>query len=97
MMEINRELILKLESLAQLELTESERLHMQTDLQNILQMVNKLQEIDTEGLDPLVHLGTTQVFLREDVAGNQLTTSQALQNARVKDDQYFLVPKVIEQ
>lgn len=96
-MEINRELILKLESLAQLELTETERLHMQTDLQNILQMVNKLQEIDTEGLEPLVHLGTTQVSLREDVAGNQLTTSQALQNARVKDDQYFLVPKVIEQ
>lgn len=96
-MEINRDLILKLESLAQLELTESERLHMQADLQNILQMVNKLQEIDTEGLEPLVHLGTTQVSLREDVAGNQLTTSQALQNARVKDDQYFLVPKVIEQ
>lgn len=96
-MEINRDLILKLESLAQLELTESERLHMQTDLQNILQMVNKLQEIDTEGLEPLVHLGTSQVSLREDVAGNQLTTSQALQNARVKDDQYFLVPKVIEQ
>jgi aspartyl-tRNA(Asn)/glutamyl-tRNA(Gln) amidotransferase subunit C len=96
-MEINRDLILKLESLAQLELTESERLHMQADLQNILQMVNKLQEIDTGGLEPLVHLGTTQVALREDVAGNPLTTAQALQNARVKDDQFFLVPKVIEQ
>jgi len=96
-MEINRDLILKLESLAQLELTDSERVHMQTDLQNILQMVNKLREIDTDGLEPLVHMGTTQVFLREDVSGTQLTTSQALQNARVKDDHYFLVPKVIEQ
>ena len=96
-MEINRDLILKLESLAQLELTDSEREHMQTDLQNILQMINKLPEINTDGLEPLIHLGTKQVSLREDVSGSQLITSQALQNARVKDDHYFLVPKVIEQ
>lgn len=96
-MEINRDLILKLETLAQLELTEAERMHMQTDLQNILQMVNKLQDINTEGLVPLVHLGTDQVPLRDDRIGHQLSTAQALQNARVKDDHYFLVPKVIEQ
>jgi len=96
-MEINRDLILKLETLAQLELTELERMQMQVDLKNILQMVNKLQDIDTEGLEPLVHLGTDHAPLRNDIPDLTLSTDQALQNARIKDDHYFLVPKVIEQ
>lgn len=96
-MEINRDLILKLENLAQLELTEPERLEMQADLKNILTMVDKLGEIDTQGLEPLVHLGTSESPLRDDKIGAQLTPDQALQNASLKDDHYFLVPKVIEK
>jgi aspartyl-tRNA(Asn)/glutamyl-tRNA(Gln) amidotransferase subunit C len=96
-MQVNRELILKLESLAQLELSEEERTLMQTDLEHIISMVNKLQEIDTGGLDPLVHLGNDQSILREDVVRGQLSREDALSNAGIKDDKYFLVPKVIEK
>ena len=96
-MEIDRDLILKLESLAQLELTETERLQMQGDLQQILHMVDKLQEINTDGLEPLVYLGSDQSPLRTDDAASQLSTGESLQNALMKDEPYFLVPKVIEK
>lgn len=96
-MQVNRELILKLESLAQLELSEDERTLMQIDLEHIISMVNKLQEIDTTGLEPLVHLGNDHTLLREDVIKGQLSKEAALANATKKDDNYFLVPKVIEK
>ncbi len=96
-MQVNRDLILKLESLSQLELSEGERELMQHDLQNIIDMVDRLNEINTDGLEPLVHLGTDQSQLREDAVGDQLNRNDALDNASVKDEKYFLVPKVIEK
>jgi aspartyl-tRNA(Asn)/glutamyl-tRNA(Gln) amidotransferase subunit C len=94
---VDRELILKLESLSQLELSEEERKSMQVDLENMIQMVNKLQEIDTDGLEPLVHLGADESLLREDIIRGQLSRQEALTNAALHDEKYFLVPKVIEK
>jgi aspartyl-tRNA(Asn)/glutamyl-tRNA(Gln) amidotransferase subunit C len=96
-MQIDHDLILKLEMLAQLELSDDERGHLQKDLENIIKMVDKLQEIDTTDLEPLVHLGNANAILREDVPGPQLSRSEALANASIKDELYFLVPKVIEK
>ena len=96
-MEINRDLILKLETLAQLELTEDERRRMQGELQQIFQMIDKLQEINTEGLEPLVYLGADHSPLRKDESPSSLPVKEALQNARFKEEPYFIVPKVIEK
>lgn len=94
---VDRELILRLENLAQLELSEDERVSMQIDLENMIQMINKLQEIDTTGLEPLVHLGSDESLLREDTILDQLPRVDALSNATTHDTNYFLVPKVIEK
>jgi aspartyl-tRNA(Asn)/glutamyl-tRNA(Gln) amidotransferase subunit C len=96
-MQIDRALILKLETLAQLELSEEERKMMQIDLEHIITMVDKLKEIDTKGLEPLVHLGNDVSLLRDDIIGHQLSKNDALSNASSKDENYFLVPKVIEK
>lgn len=96
-MEVDRDLILNLEQLAQLELSEEERILLQKDLENIIEMVDKLQEIDTNGLESLVHLGNDNSIVRQDLPGIQLTRSESLSNASVQDGQYFLVPKVIEK
>ena len=96
-MQIDHDLILKLEMLAQLELSDDERGHLQKDLENIIGMVDKLQEIDTTGVEPLVHLGNTNAIIRDDQPGYQLSRSEALANASIKDELYFLVPKVIEK
>jgi len=94
---VDRELILKLESLSQLELSENERVSMQVDLENMIQMINKLQEVDTIGLDPLVHLGSDASQLREDMINGQLSRVEALLTASTHDEKYFIVPKVIEK
>ena len=53
-MEINDALILKLEKLSRLELNTDDRAVIKQDLKSILEMIDKLQEVDTEGEEPLI-------------------------------------------
>ena len=83
-MQIDKELILKLETLARLELSEAERDKLQGSLNDILKMVEKLDELDTAGVEPLVYINEDAHVLRDDVvrlaasveaAGGSATTS----------------------
>jgi aspartyl-tRNA(Asn)/glutamyl-tRNA(Gln) amidotransferase subunit C len=97
MVEVTEALILKLETLARLELTESERHEIKQDLEAILEMVEKLEEVETDGIEPLTHLNSGPQVLRSDMVGNQLTEEEALRNAPDKQPPYFRVPKVISR
>jgi aspartyl-tRNA(Asn)/glutamyl-tRNA(Gln) amidotransferase subunit C len=94
-MEIDRELILKLETLARLELSEQEREKLRGSLNDILKMVDKLNELNTEGVVPLVYINEEVNVMREDLVKNQLTSAEALSNAPEHNEQFFKVPKVI--
>ena len=52
-------------------------------------MVDRLNEINTDGLEPLVHWVRINLQLREDAVGDQLNRNDALDNASVKDEKYF--------
>jgi aspartyl-tRNA(Asn)/glutamyl-tRNA(Gln) amidotransferase subunit C len=95
-MQIDTTLISRLEKLARLQLDDTERAKLTGDLQRILDMVDKLQELDTEGVEPLVYLSASENALREDEIARQLTQAEALLNAPKQDGQFFRVPKVIE-
>ncbi len=95
-MQIDTTLISRLEKLARLQLDDAERAKLTGDLQRILNMVDKLQELDTTGVAPLVYLNEEVNALRDDETANQLTRDEALQNAPKHDGQFFRVPKVIE-
>ncbi|GLR16246.1 Asp-tRNA(Asn)/Glu-tRNA(Gln) amidotransferase subunit GatC [Portibacter lacus] len=95
-MEINDELINKLEHLSKLSLSEAEREIMKKDLGNILQMVDKIQEVDTSNVEPLMHVNEDVNVLREDVARNEITNEEALRNAPSSSAPYISVPKVID-
>jgi aspartyl-tRNA(Asn)/glutamyl-tRNA(Gln) amidotransferase subunit C len=95
-MQVDAALISRLEKLARLQLPEAERARLAGDLTNILGLVEKLQELDTEGVEPLVYLSVQESPLRSDIIGYQLDTATALKNAPQQDGQYFRVPKVIE-
>jgi aspartyl-tRNA(Asn)/glutamyl-tRNA(Gln) amidotransferase subunit C len=95
-MQIDRDLILKLENLAKLELSDLERERLGLDLTNILQMVEKLQELDTSNVEPLTYISDVVNQLREDEIKGQVTNEQALSNAPEKNEPYFKVPKVIQ-
>ncbi len=96
-MKIDKDLILKLEHLSKLQLTEEERKNMIGDLNNILKMVDKLNEIDTEGVEPLTYMTEAVNVFREDEIKNQLSREEALKNAPKTDGKFFQVPKVIKK
>jgi aspartyl-tRNA(Asn)/glutamyl-tRNA(Gln) amidotransferase subunit C len=95
-MQIDNSLILHLEKLARLRLQAEERTQLSHDLTDILKMVDKLQEIDTTGIEPLVYLSPVNNVFRPDEVRNQLSITDSLSNAPKQDGQFFCVPKVIE-
>ena len=94
---MKKEVILKLERLAKLKLSEAERSRIGEDLEKILEMINKLEEIDTSEVEPLQYIHDEVNVLREDAPDNMLSTDEALSNAPKRVDNYFAVPKIIEK
>lgn len=90
-------LISRLADLAKLSPTEEEKQRLQADLEKILSMVDKLSELNLEGVEPLQYLGETEQRLRKDQVAGQLARKDALANAPQTDPErrYFRVPKVI--
>ena len=65
------------------------------ELQKILGYVDKLAEVDIEGVEPTAHAVPKQNVFRDDTVGDQLTVEQVLQNAPDSDPPFFKVPKVL--
>lgn len=95
-MHIDTQLISRLEELARLELSETERSKLTADLTEILKMVEKLAEVDTTNIEPLVYINDEVNILRPDEVKNQVTADAAFSNAPDADGTYFKVPKVIK-
>jgi aspartyl-tRNA(Asn)/glutamyl-tRNA(Gln) amidotransferase subunit C len=96
-MQVDDALIDKLSKLAMLQFNDEEREEIKSDLQKMIGFVDKLKELDTTGVEPLLHMSDNADILREDVPGNMVSRDEALQNAPVHDEHYFKVPKVIKK
>lgn len=82
--------------LARLEFDATREQQMLGDLNNILDFVAQLESVDTEGIEPLVHLSQEINVLRDDEARNTVSHQEGLRNAPRKDSDYFRVPKVLD-
>lgn len=87
----------KIAHLARLDFPESRKAAMKQDLERMIRFVEKLSELDTTGVPPLLHMSDVVNNLREDEVRGSVSTAAALQNAPRHDDRYFLVPKVIKK
>ena len=96
-MSIDESVISKLEILAKIKLTPEERTEMKGDLDKMLKMVDKLSELDTSGVEPLVYMHEEKNVLRKDVITNVLDRKTGLSNAPHQEGPYFAVPKVIQK
>jgi aspartyl-tRNA(Asn)/glutamyl-tRNA(Gln) amidotransferase subunit C len=96
-MQVNDALIDKLSRLAMLEFDAAEREEIKTDLEKMIGFVDKLKELDTSGVEPLLHVAGEVNVLRDDVPDDMLTQQQALENATLHNNKAFLVPKVIKK
>lgn len=96
-MEVNDELVDKLAHLARLSFTAGEKERMKSDLQQMITFVEKLNEVDTTNVEPLLFMTDEVNVLREDEVQGSVSRDEALKNAPMKDDQFFKVPKVIRK
>ena len=93
---IDEETVDKIAHLARLELAGDEKQEMIKDLNKILGFMDKLNEVNTTGVDPLVYMTNGVNNFREDVVKQEITHAKALKNAPKHDNDFFLVPKVID-
>ena len=96
-MEINDAMIEKLANLARLKFDETEKVQIKSDLQNMIGMIEKMNELDTADVAPLLHITNNVNVLREDFVEGSITNEEALQNAANKNAPFFIVPKVIKK
>ena len=95
-MKIDKETLQKIAHLARLDFEEKGAEQMVSDMTEILDWVDKLNELDTEGVEPLTNMAAEQNRLREDEPKETLSHERGMRNAPKKDSDYFRVPKVME-
>lgn len=96
-MKIDSETVDKIAHLARLEVTPEEKETLIQDMSRILDFMAKLNEVDTEGVEPLIYMTHEVNALREDEVRQTITHEEALKNAPEHNEDYFLVAKVIEK
>jgi len=96
-MDVNDELIDKIANLARLKFNSKEKEGIKSDLQQMIGFIDKLNELDTTGVEPLLHMSENVNVLREDEVSGAITREEAFRNAPLHDEQFFKVPKVIKK
>lgn len=94
-MKISEELVNHIAHLARLEFEGEKKQAILKDMENIIAFMDKLSEIPTNEVEPLIFMTDEVNRLREDIASETITHNEALQNAPKKDSDYFRIPKVL--
>ncbi|HYA35752.1 MAG TPA: Asp-tRNA(Asn)/Glu-tRNA(Gln) amidotransferase subunit GatC [Candidatus Binataceae bacterium] len=82
--------------LARLELSAEDEAKLQTDMSNILDYVDKLNELDTSAIEPTAQVGEAGTPMRDDAVTNYPDPERMLANAPKRRGGFFEVPKIIE-
>ena len=96
-MEVTGALVDKLAHLSRLEFNATDKEEIKNDLQRMISFVEKLDELDLEGTEPLLHMSSNVNVLRDDEVKDSVSRDEALKNAPAHDDKFFKVPKVIKK
>lgn len=96
-MEVNDELVNNIAKLARLEFKDDEKEEIKLDLQKMIAFIEKLNELDTTGVEPLLHMSENVNVLREDEVKGSIAREEAFLNTPNHDEQFFKVPKVIKK
>ncbi len=95
-MSVTRKDIEKIAELANLKFSEEELENFSSQMNEILAYMDKLNELNTENVEPLSHPVEQSNVFRDDILKPSIRTEQALKNAPGSEDNHFKVPKVIE-
>jgi len=95
-MKVDDALVAKLAKLSRLQFDDSEKEAIKNDMERLIGFVEQLSELDTEGVEPLIHMSKEVNVFRADAITEDISQAQALKNAPNHDSFYFKVPKVVE-
>lgn len=95
-MKISEDTIEYVAALTKLKLEEEQKEKTIEDLNRILTYIDTMNELDTDGIEPMSHAFELKNVFREDVVTNEEYTEALLANAPVKKDGCFVVPKTVE-
>ncbi|MCM1308861.1 MAG: Asp-tRNA(Asn)/Glu-tRNA(Gln) amidotransferase subunit GatC [Butyrivibrio sp.] len=82
--------------LAKLELSDEDRENAKKDMADMLDYIDKLGELDTDGIEPMSHIFSTDNVMREDIVTNGDGSEDTLRNAPERHGEEFAVPKTVE-
>ena len=94
---IDKKTINKVADLAKIEIKETETDALIADMNKILTFMEKLNELDTQNVKPLVYMNEDVNNWREDIVKQEITTKEGLKNSAKHNEEFFLVPKIIEK
>jgi len=97
-MHVDDALIDRLAALSKLNFPEGEKAAIRNDLEKILSFMEKLNELNTDGIEPLIYVNEEEYdVFREDIVDQPITRAEALMNAPLKDAEYIKVPKFVKR
>ena len=96
-MTIDKQTIDKVANLARIAIEDKEVDTLMADMNKILTFMEKLNELDTTGVAPLVYMNTEENGWREDQVKQEITVEEGLKNAARHNENFFMVPKIIEK
>ncbi|MNR06432.1 Glutamyl-tRNA(Gln) amidotransferase subunit C [compost metagenome] len=96
-MTIDKQTIHKVADLARIAIEDKEVDTLMTDMNKILTFMEKLNELDTTGVAPLVYMNTEENVWREDQVKQEISVEDGLKNAARHNENFFMVPKIIEK
>ncbi len=95
-MKIDKEQIIKVSKLARLELSEEEKIEFSQQLSDIISYVEKINELNTDNINPADHIVDQKNIFREDKIKKSIETSEIEKMAPDFENNHFVVPKIIE-
>jgi len=96
-MKIDKQTIDKVADLARIEIQEGEVDTLINEMSKILTFMEKLNELDTTNVAPLIYMNEEVNVWREDEVIAEISVEDGLKNAEKHNDRYFMVPKIIEK
>ena len=95
-MSITKDTILKIANLAKISITSDETEKLESEISSIISWVETLNEVDTDNIEPMINSLKSSLRMRDDEVNDGNKIKDILLNSPTKDDNFFVVPKVIE-
>jgi aspartyl-tRNA(Asn)/glutamyl-tRNA(Gln) amidotransferase subunit C len=94
--QVDEATVKRIARLARIRITEEEARGLEQELSGILAWVEQLDEVDTEGVEPMTRVVPIELKMRDDVVTDGEIADAVTRNAPMTDDHFYVVPKVVE-